>query len=249
MKEQKEPKHDLLALFEECLSADYISTEESGNYAVKEENGRLTFFFEWSDGCEDWRNNLDFPVAVYKETGKHWYCHRGFLKVFKGILPHIEEKIRHTDAKEVLVVGYSHGAAIATMVHEYIFYNRPDLRENLWGYGFGCPRCFWGFLPSKEVQGRWARFFPIRNIDDLVTHLPPAVFGYRHVHSVYTVGKRGKYRRVEAHRPENYQRELKNRKEARLEALQEARQETLQEARQKPRRETRQELRSTEKPR
>ena len=108
MKEQKEPKHDLLALFEECLSADYISTEESGNYAVKEENGRLTFFFEWSDGCEDWRNNLDFPAAVYKETGKHWYCHRGFLKVFKGILPHIEEKIRHTDAKEVLVVGYSH---------------------------------------------------------------------------------------------------------------------------------------------
>ena len=175
----------------ECLAADYITTEESGNYAFKEENGRLTFFFEWSDGCEDWRNNLDFPAAVYKETGKHWYCHRGFLKVFKGILPHIEEKIRHTDAKEVLVVGYSHGAAIATLVHEYIFYNRPDLRENLWGYGFGCPRCFWGFLPSKEVQGRWARFFPIRNIDDLVTHLPPAVFGYRHVHSVYTVGDRG----------------------------------------------------------
>ena len=72
-------------------------------------------------------------------------------------------------------MGYSHGAAIATLVHEYIFYNRPDLRENLWGYGFGCPRCFWGFLPSKEVQGRWARFFPIRSIDDLVTHLPPAV--------------------------------------------------------------------------
>ena len=146
-------------------------------------------------------------------------------------------------------MGYSHGAAIATLVHEYIFYNRPDLRENLWGYGFGCPRCFWGFHPSKEVQGRWARFFPIRNIDDLVTHLPPAVLGYRHVHSVYTVGERGKYRRAEAHRPENYQKELKSWKEARFKALQETRQETLQEARQKTRQETRQELRSTEKPR
>ena len=48
----------------------------------------------------------------------------------------------------------------------------------------------------------------MRNIDDLVTHLPPAVFGYSHVGELLTVGEKGKYTRIEAHLAKNLAQEL-----------------------------------------
>ncbi len=204
-----EVKHDLCELFDLCLKATYRHTEMGGDYAFVRKGKTLYLLFQWSNGCEDWKHNLDFPVAPYEDMGKHWYCHRGFLKVFKAIKPHIVQTLKTTDAKEMIVVGYSHGAAIATLAHEYIWYHRPDLRENLWGYGFGCPRCFWMPYICEDLRSRWTNFFPIRNRGDLVTHLPPAFLGYRHVNRPVKVGTFGKYNMFNAHRPENYERELK----------------------------------------
>ena len=51
-----------------------------------------------------------------------WRCHRGFLRVWKTIKPYIEQ-IDFSKAKKIVVVGYSHGAAIATLCHEYIWFN------------------------------------------------------------------------------------------------------------------------------
>ena len=43
----------------------------------------------------------------------------------------------------------------------------------------------------------------IRNLDDIVTHLPPACFGFSHVGTVLEVGKKGAYTGVQAHFAEN----------------------------------------------
>ena len=48
----------------------------------------------------------------------------------------------------------------------------------------------------------------VRNIDDIVTHLPPKILGFTHVGKMLEIGKRGKYSSVDAHRPENIMREL-----------------------------------------
>jgi hypothetical protein len=56
---------------------------------------------------------------------------------------------------------------------------------------------------------RWERFTVIRNIDDIVTHLPPRALGYTHVGHVLEIGEKGTYSRVDAHRPENILAELK----------------------------------------
>ena len=93
------------------------------------------------------------------------------------------------------------------MCHEYIWFNRPDLREKIVGYGFGCPRIFWGLKP-KKLAIRWKSFTVIRNIDDIVTHVPPLIFGYSHIGNIIKIGKRGKYSMVDAHRPENILKEL-----------------------------------------
>ena len=113
--------------------------------------------------------------------------------------------------KSVTIVGYSHGGAIATLCHEYVWFNRPDLRDKLEGYGFGAPRVFWGLSMSKELKERWANFHVVRNINDIVTHMPPSIFGFRHVNDVIEVGKKGelvnknyKFDCVNAHMSSNY---------------------------------------------
>lgn len=198
----------LSKLFERCLKVPYIHIENAADYAAERMGSTLYLYFEASNGAIDWKNNLDFPAKPYKRMEKTlWFAHRGFLKVWKSAENHIAAEIRDETVKRVVVVGYSHGAALAVFCHEYIWFHRPDLRSGLTGYGFGCPRVIWGVLPSS-VRTRWKNFTVIRNIDDLVTHLPPALLGYTHVGKILKIGDRGCYSSIDAHRPENIRQEL-----------------------------------------
>lgn len=176
-----------------CLAADYKKTEESGDYALLREGETLYLCFQCSNGKEDWKNNFDFPAKPYKDMGIKWYCHRGFLRVWNAIKPHIYDAVHDTTVRRIVVVGYSHGAAIATLAHEYVWYERKDLRPTLEGYGFGCPRCYWGKM-KPELKERWKNFHPIRNLDDIVTHVPPSFLGFRHVNDVIEIGHKGQYK-------------------------------------------------------
>lgn len=199
---------NLYELFSKCLAVRYKNVGVSASYALQREEETLYLFFESSKGKNDWKNNLDFPVKAYKRMGKTvWFAHRGFLKVWKEIEPVLAADIADVHFKEIVIVGYSHGAALAALCHEYVWYNRPDLRGFIKGYGFGAPRVFWG-LKGKSVRTRWEGFTVIRNLDDFVTHLPPAFLGYSHVGQLVTIGKRGKYSPTDAHRAENILREL-----------------------------------------
>jgi hypothetical protein len=54
-----------------------------------------------------------------------------------------------------VVVGYSHGGALAAFCHECVWFHRPDLREKgLLGYGFEAPRIYAGFKVKKELAQR-----------------------------------------------------------------------------------------------
>ena len=136
-----------------------------------------------------------------------WFAHRGFLKVWKSIEPFIEKAILDKSLYNIVTVGFSHGAALAVLCHEFVWYNREDLRKKILGYGYGCPRVIWG-LRNLSILSRWERFTVIRNIDDIVTHVPPTVFGYYHVGSLLEIGEREKYSAIDAHRPESYLKEL-----------------------------------------
>lgn len=104
----------------------------------------------------------------------------------------MEEEIKNPKYKKIIVVGYSHGAAIATFCHEYVWFNRPDLREDgLEGFGFGCPRVYWGRM-KKSLKERWKHFHPIRDMNDIVTHVPPVIFGFRHVNKLIKFPKSDK---------------------------------------------------------
>lgn len=176
---------NLTSLYKRCLNADYNHVKEDGDYCIQREGDTLYLLFQWSDGRVDWANNFSFPAKPYKEMGVKWYCHRGFLRVWKAIEPFIEEAVNDPTVKKCFVVGYSHGAAIATFAHEYVWFHRPDLREDgLEGFGFGCPRVYFGWHMKKELKERWKHFHPIRNNHDLVTHMPPVCLGFTHVNKL-----------------------------------------------------------------
>jgi len=197
-------------LYLRCLNADYFTVENGGSFAFERDGERLYLYFEKSDGAVDWKNNFDFlATESHRECIREcepWYAHGGFLRVWQSILPYLEGVILNLSIREIISVGYSHGAALALLCHEYIWYNRVDIRDKISGYGFGCPRVIWGRV--KKERERWQHFYRIKNYDDIVTHLPPSSFGFRHVGREINIGGVGRYSRLDAHRAENYIKEL-----------------------------------------
>lgn len=182
---------NLYNAFYDCLKVgdNFRHVENDGDFYARQEGDTLKLYFEWSDGKADWINNFKFmaiPWKPYKDMKKVWFCHRGFLKVWKSIKPYLEEYIYNLDIKKIEIVGYSHGAAIALLCYEYCVFNRPDC--DVKGVGFGCPRVFWGFVP-KTAKERFKNFKVVRNGKDIVTHVPPALFGFRHVSEIVKIGK------------------------------------------------------------
>ena len=152
---------------------------------------------------------FDFYERRYQKfVARDQFAHGGFLRVWESIKECISEEIQNKYYQKITVVGYSHGAALAVLCHEWIWYHHPTARKNLTGYGFGCPRVLYG-CATPTLARRWERFYVVRNIDDAVTHLPPRIMGYCHVGNLITVGEAGRYSQIDAHRPENYQKELK----------------------------------------
>ena len=197
----------LKELFESCLRTDYQRTELGGSWACERVGEALFVWFEHSNGILDWIHNLQFAAAPYRDMQPNWECHAGFLRVWESVRPKLIPFLFDPTVREVTVVGYSHGAALSVLCHEFVWFHRPDLREHLSGYGFGCPRVLFGCVPP-EIALRWDRFFVVRNLDDLVTHLPPRALGFCHVGNLVTVGEAGRYSPIDAHRPESYLAEL-----------------------------------------
>ncbi len=201
----------MVNLFKRCLSAQYIHTAESGEYAIEIDGDTLYLLFECSSGAEDWINNFDFPAEPYGQMKRKWQCHRGFLRVWKAMQKQIESNVKgilaeHKQIKKIVCIGYSHGGALCVLATEDMAYLYGD-RYTIEGYGFGAPRVLWGKIPH-EVKNRLGRFITVRNIPDIVTHLPPLVFGFRNAGTMLRIGKRGKYTSVEAHFPASYIAEL-----------------------------------------
>lgn len=182
---------------------------EDVSYAFKQEEEVLYIYFEPSNGDIDWKHNFSFWKQPYKDMEIPYYVHGGFLKCWKYVEDIVIERIKDETVKEIVVVGYSHGAALAMLCHECCWFHREDIRNNIWGIGFDGPRVFAGFIIPDELQKRWVRFLMIRNHNDIVTHVPPILFGYRHVGIVAKIGKDLDINCIESHYPVHIRTALK----------------------------------------
>lgn len=196
---------NLTELFCSVLNAEYTHLTDDASFAFQIDGKQLSILFEKSNGRTDWKNNFNFPAKPYRNMEDRWYCHRGFLKLWKSIEPHLAKHILNPKIDRILVAGYSHGGAIAQLCYEYCRFHRPDCHIS--GFGFGAPRVVWGWM-KKRVKYHFLGFVLIRNKRDLFTHLPPLIFGYRHAGTVLTIGTESRYGIIDAHHPENYIKEL-----------------------------------------
>ena len=222
----------LVELFEICNNRRNYTTitpknkkyEVDYKFIEDAETRTLYIFFEPSDGRTDWIVNFSYWRKPYKEMEVGYRVHGGFLESWKLIDDMIGAKVREVDIPEInedghynwkwqkiVVVGYSHGGALAALCHEYVWFNRQDLREEgLVGISFDGPRVYAGLHVKKALSERWRNFYIFRNHGDIVTHLPPVIFGFRHVGNKIRIGAGRNPGLIGAHYPDKIMASLKS---------------------------------------
>ena len=197
---------------------DYVSynitkvvDDDYNSYHTDRKYYKLYIYFQASKEKSDWKANFHFFKTLrkrkpYNDMNVSYKVHSGFLACWKEVKDVIKEAIRDEDISGITIVGYSHGAALATLCHECCWYNRPDLRNNLLTLAFEAPRIYGGFKVKKELKERWENCYVFRNKNDLVTHLPPRIFGFCDVGNLVKIGQQKTYgfmTCIRAHYPEN----------------------------------------------
>ena len=97
--------------FKEVLNADYMHlVQETASFAYEIEEyyplKTLRIYFECSNGLTDWKNNFDFPAKPYRDMQDKWYAHRGFLRVWKAIEPHLRDLIMDAHLPMIMKQAY-----------------------------------------------------------------------------------------------------------------------------------------------
>ena len=122
----------LSQLFYNCAYiVDYKQIGDSVNYAFVEDKNESTLYiyFEGSNSITDWVRNFMFPAKPYKDMEIPYRVHRGFLAAWKTVEDLVIAKIKELNHdtneyiwKHIVVVGYSHGAALAGLCHECVWF-------------------------------------------------------------------------------------------------------------------------------
>lgn len=214
------------------LSYDTVGNDVNYKF-VEGTGGVLYIYFQGSNSATDWVENFRFWPKVkyfFRNLFHHrrkyvfgfgnakLYYHRGFLDCFEQVKPIIIKKIQTKAVtpnltrnskfkwkykyKRIIIVGYSHGAALAGICYETCRRYRPDLVpfETLEGHCFEAPRWLWN---SRKHDELWRGCIVYRNHTDIVTHCPPALFGFRFPCEVIHIGKKVKYGPFKSHFPGN----------------------------------------------
>ena len=107
----------LSQLFRRCVERTYVHVENAADYACDRMGDTLYVYLQASKGLTDWKNNLDFPARPYRSGGTFWFAHRGFVRVWKTVESYIKRDLLDRTVSRIVIVGYSHGAALALLCH------------------------------------------------------------------------------------------------------------------------------------
>lgn len=207
----------VLELFRECNKEENFSRFSAEvNVGFQEHGDTLLILFEPSDGSVDWRHNFAFFRKPYRDMEIPYKVHGGFLKCWKIVKNEVVLRVIEKDVegdfrqKKVVITGYSHGGALALLAHECVWFERPDLRDKgILTIAFEAPRIYGGWRVKEELKERWRNCFVVRNHRDIVTHMPPRIFGFSDVGALLNIWNREKnIRCIKAHTPKWIQKAL-----------------------------------------
>ncbi len=150
----------------------------------------LQISFRGSDSPKDWLTSLSFwkKTIPYGNVLSPIRVHAGFINAYKT--PRVRDSIRQWvsgDVRRVRLCGHSYGAALAVLCAVDIEYNFPD--RDVEAIIFGCPRVGNAAF-ARSYDKRVFKTVRVENGNDIVTRLPPRMFGYRHVGALFHIGER-----------------------------------------------------------
>lgn len=167
--------------FAECIAVPWKTAGLDVQYRVERDRDNARVFFQWTVSLQDALIDLDFPAKIYKDEPYRWYTHGGFGKAFKSVEDTLKKELE--GVKSVYCAGYSLGGALATLFHEWAWFN---LDAGVLTYTFGAPRVLW--IPGKKIKERFENLIRVANRDDWAAAMPPASFCYKHVGKPVIIG-------------------------------------------------------------
>lgn len=159
----------LKELFYECAFKGGWTTVNNVDFKFIENDDTLQIYFMGSYQASDWFFNFLFAKKVYKM----FKVHRGFYHCYSQVRSTILDKCYSKNYKEIIVIGYSHGSALATLLHEDLIYHFS--KTKITTYAFESPRVL---KVKKKYRNLWQDLTRIENGADIVCHVPPKLFGY-----------------------------------------------------------------------
>lgn len=150
--------------------------------------GTLWITFRGTDSAQDWHTDFTFwkKTIPYGNTDSKIRVHAGFLQAYKS--PPVRERIQELvtgEVRRLRIAGHSYGAALAVLCGVDLQYNFPD--RDIEVLLFGCPRVG-NRAFAKSYNKRVFKTLRVENGNDIVTKVPFACWGYRHVGACLPVG-------------------------------------------------------------
>lgn len=154
----------------------------------------MTITFRGSDSRKDWKVNSKFwkSVIPYNNYRSKIRVHSGFIGAYKSksIRDKIQKEIEKNKIKKVALTGHSYGAALAVLCAVDLEYNFP--KNDYEVIVFGCPRVGNKYF-QRSYNLRVFKTLRVENVSDLVTKVPFAFMGYRHVGACLKIGDKHKF--------------------------------------------------------
>ena len=166
-----------------------INCSNSGvQYYIRIIKDTMHITFRGTDSFKDILTDAKFSGHSPKfcNTDKRIKIHRGFLSAYlsEGIAKRIHSYITD-EIKEIFICGHSYGGALSLICAYELNCYFPHI--NFHTIVFGCPR-----TGNRAFAQNFNKLLPdtvrIENGNDIITKLPPPVFGYRHVGRVIHIG-------------------------------------------------------------
>jgi len=171
----------LVDIYKRIIAGPWTNGALDNQYRLTINNGIAELVIMGSVSWVDWVSNFMFWKVPYRDMPVKWRAHAGFLEAWKSIKDEIVEKLQ--ECKQIKVYGYSRGAAIAVLAHEWFAFNGYDVETRV----FGCPRAI-ACKKDSVVLERFRTLYVYNNKGDIVTMLPPKLFGYIDVGNIVRLG-------------------------------------------------------------
>ncbi|GHV18616.1 hypothetical protein FACS189425_07730 [Clostridia bacterium] len=162
-----------------CIS--FENCEEVGvQYYIGQKNDVLIVAFRGTDSLQDLATDLDFWAkhVPYDNPDSKIRVHSGFIKAYKSDCVRARiHKFVDNSVNTIYVTGHSYGAALALLCALDLQYNYPEKYYEV--TVFGCPRVG-NRAFVKSYNKRLIKTIRFENGNDVVTKIPPALFGFKH---------------------------------------------------------------------